>query len=552
MDPSNPNFLVRCESNPALYTRCSMLWMASWAPDSMERLAEAQLKKMTKELLPEAQRPGLVKQMVALHRSLETSGAHDATPRMYLSFVQTWRRIFNMQRSKLSTKIDHLSGGLSKLNEAATEVDKLQKTAGEQRALLTVKQEEADKAMEQIQKSMERAVERRSEVEHLQKKLGNEEVEMTTRKAGVESELSRIAPVLKAAQAAVGNIKSDNLNEIRMLKMPPEAIRDVMEGVLRVMGNFDTSWVSMKRFLGNRSVLSEILNFDSRKITPEIRAGVQELLRQKGESFEEARIYRVSVAAAPLAAWVKANLEYSDVLHRIAPLEASNAELQSDLDASQERLNKCKGALELLDKKVDELKADFAKRTAEAESLKASLQKAEEVLGAAQTLIDKLSGERKRWNETMKDLQGETSSVGGNALLSSAFLAYLADEQEAVRQSTMDDWTESLVSAGLLAAGTNFSLLNFLSSEGEMLRWKAQGLPTDKLSSENAIVILHANLTPLIIDPSSQATEWLKTNLQVGGGSIEVLVPHDPRFGTSLELGVRFGKTLVLQVVITM
>ena len=40
----------------------------------------------------------------------------------------------------------------------------------------------------------------------------------------------------------------------------------------------------------------------------------------------------------------------------------------------------------------------------------------------------------------------------------------------------------------------------FLSTEGELLRWKGQGLPTDKLSSENAIVILHAHSTPLIID----------------------------------------------------
>ena len=63
-------------------------------------------------------------------------------------------------------------------------------------------------------------------------------------------ELSKIAPVLEAARAAVGGIKSDNLNEIRSLKMPPEAIRDVLEGVLRIMGNYDTSWISMKRFLG--------------------------------------------------------------------------------------------------------------------------------------------------------------------------------------------------------------------------------------------------------------------------------------------------------------
>ena len=41
------------------------------------------------------------------------------------------------------------------------------------------------------------------------------------------------------------------------------------------MGNFDTSWISMKRFLGNRSVKDEILNFDSRKITNEMRDSVQ-------------------------------------------------------------------------------------------------------------------------------------------------------------------------------------------------------------------------------------------------------------------------------------
>jgi len=44
------------------------------------------------------------------------------------------------------------------------QVDKLQKTATEQRAELTIKQQQADDAMEQIQKSMETAVERRKEV----------------------------------------------------------------------------------------------------------------------------------------------------------------------------------------------------------------------------------------------------------------------------------------------------------------------------------------------------------------------------------------------------
>merc|ERR550514_2335149 len=119
----------------------------------------------------------------------------------------------------------------------------------------------------------------------------------------------------------------------------------------------------------------------------------------------------------------------------------------------------------------------------------------------------------------------------------------------------LEEWSLAFVQGGLLkphqgvGQGGTFSMQTFLSTEGELLRWKGQGLPTDKLSSENAIVILNAHYTPLIIDPSSQATEWLKTYLQGSGGTIETLVPHEARFGTALELGVRFGKTLVLQEV---
>ena len=94
----------------------------------------------------------------------------------------------------------------------------------------------------------------------------------------------------------------------------------------------------------------------------------------------------------------------------------------------------------------------------------------------------------------------------------------------------LTEWAGGLSAAGMLGGGGGgggagragggdgkgkpFSLLSFLSSEGQLLRWKSQGLPSDKLSSENAIVILNAPQPPLIIDPSSQATGWLKTYLQ--------------------------------------
>ena len=53
-----------------------------------------------------------------------------------------------------------------------------------------------------------------------------------------------------------------------------------------------------------------------------------------------------------------------------------------------------------------------------------------------------------------------------------------------------------------------YDFCRFMSSESEMLRWKAEGLPADNLSMQNGVVILNATLPPLVIDPSTQ----------VGGG----------------------------------
>lgn len=65
-------------------------------------------------------------------------------------------------------------------------------------------------------------------------------------------------PLIAEARQAVGNIKNESLSEIRSLRAPPDVIRDILEGVLRLMGIQDTSWNSMKTFLAKRGVKEEI------------------------------------------------------------------------------------------------------------------------------------------------------------------------------------------------------------------------------------------------------------------------------------------------------
>jgi dynein heavy chain 2 len=86
-------------------------------------------------------------------------------------------------------------------------------------------------------------------MEVLKQKQGEEAVKLEKRKKAIDIELSEIEPLIREAKDAVGNIKPDSLSEIRSLRMPPDVIRDILEAVLRLMGIFDTSWVSMKRYV---------------------------------------------------------------------------------------------------------------------------------------------------------------------------------------------------------------------------------------------------------------------------------------------------------------
>lgn len=122
-------------------------------------------------------------------------------------------------------------------------------------------------------------------MQELQKRSVVEATSLEARKATIDAEMARVGPLLQEARAAVGNIRSEALSEVRALRAPPDVIRDILEGVLLIMGVRDTSWASMRTFLARRGVQDEIRNFDARRITPELRRSVELLLKRSSDSF---------------------------------------------------------------------------------------------------------------------------------------------------------------------------------------------------------------------------------------------------------------------------
>ena len=587
MDSFSDSFAANCESNPAFYTACSFQSMEGWSRESMLELPRlflrqssltgaARFMRREGEERPLTGGTDLVKAFLHIHETCtqlggpsaggsvggQSTGGGDgggacgggggtiATPRHYVTFLKTYKAVYEARKERIHKRQSHLKAGLSKLNEATALVAELKSKAAKQQALLADKQTQADSALHEITASMEKATEQKREMEVLKQQQSEERSKLEKRKKAIDIELSEIGPLIQAAKKAVGNIKPETLTEIRAFRAPPDTIRDILEGVLQIMGVYDTSWGSMRSFLAQRGVKEDIQSFDARRITPEIREKVQNLLERNKASFDPANAKRASLAAAPLAAWVKANIKYSFVLEKIEPLESEQNGLQKSLEKSEEKLKRLMSFLTKIDQKVKEMRARFEALTTEAAKLKIEVEKETEIIAAAENLVGKLEGEHRRWSGQVGELAEELEQLPKRAVLAAGFVTYLSQAPEDQRRSALADWTKfvGLEEAGREGeGGGGFDLRRFLGSESQQLLWKGEGLPSDDLSMENALVILQSEQCPFLVDPSQRATEWLKNHLKEA--RLEVINQQDSNFTTALELAVRFGKTLVIQEV---
>ncbi|GIY28883.1 cytoplasmic dynein 2 heavy chain 1 [Caerostris darwini] len=538
MDYTDPKFIYRCKSNPALYKSCNVLWLDEWNEESMYEVPRLLLSSKDNDILGSAGND-FCKYFLKIH---EQNSQKNQAPRKFVAFIQNYKKIFSLKCSEIQTRKKHLLAGVSKLNEARSLVDKLNSEAMEQSALLAEKQAEADEALRLITTSMSNTGDQKIELEKLKTKIEEENIKLSKRKKDIDLELKEIEPIVQEAKSAVGNIKSEALSEIRSLRAPPDVIRDILEGVLRLMGIFDTSWVSMKSFLSKRGIKEEILAFDARNISPEIRESVEKLLKKNSESFDSKNAKRASAAAAPLAAWVKANVIYSRVLEKIKPLEKEQGKLKHNLASTEKKITKLSTALEDVEEEVSVLRDRLNKFTKEAAQIEINLKQANETIASAETLVSKLDDEYRRWTFQLQEIDQQLEELPMKALLAAAFITYLSAEPEDERRSVVEKWCSEF---GI----EKFSLTQTLSTEREQLVWKNEGLPSDELSVENAICILHNTLVPFLIDPSFQAANWLKANMV--NSQLEVINCHDSNFLTSVEMAVRFGKTLLLQDVDT-
>lgn len=570
MNPPSEGLSSKAATSPALFNRCVLNWFGDWsdqalyqvafeltqsididkgnynAPDSLP-IAFDQLE------MPLSHRDAVVNSMVHVHHSLRTfndrlkrqqNKTTFLTPRQFLDFVAQFVKLFNEKRDDLEEQQRHLNVGLDKLRETVDKVSELKKSLAEKKTELEKKDAEASEKLQRMVADQREAEQRRATSLEVQSALEKQEKEVASRREIVLTDLAKAEPAVEEAQRSVSNIKRQHLTEVRSMQNPPAGVKLALESVCTLLGHKAIDWKTIVSIVRRDDFIASIVNYDNEKqMTPQLRNKMTaEYLSKDDFTFE--RVQRASKACGPLVQWVQAQVEYSAILDRVGPLREEVDQLQEEALQTKAEAKTIENTLNELEESIATYKAEYASLISQTEAIKAEMTRVQSKVDRSMRLLNSLSSERGRWEETSKTFQVQMETIIGDVFLASGFLAYAGLYDQQYRRAMLEDWSLQLSSSGIAFKSQN-ALSEYLSTADERQQWHENSLPVDELCTENAVMLKRFNRYPLIIDPSGRVADFLQNESK--DRRLTVTSFLDSSFVKQLESALRFGNPILIQ-----
>ncbi|KAJ7473097.1 microtubule-binding stalk of dynein motor-domain-containing protein [Mycena galericulata] len=425
-------------------------------------------------------------------------GTTNVTPRHYLDFISHYVRLYTEKRDELEEQQRHLHVGLDKLRDTVTQEAEQKKAASIEIQAALVEQ---DKHIEQ-------------------------------RRAIATADLADAEPAVLDAQTAVSNIKKQHLQEVRGMANPPEAVKLAMESVCTILGHKIDSWRTVQTILRRDDFISGILKFDTTtQMTKQLRDTTKrDFLSRPSYNFET----------------VQPQVRFSEILDKVEPLRNEVQSLEVEAETTKKQAQAIIQMIAELEAKIAKYKEEYALLISETQAIKSEMERVQSKVDRSMKLLESLSSKRGRWESDSRTFDTEMSTIVGDVLLSAAFLAYGGFFDQHYREVMWQEWSNHLSEANIKYK-PELSLTEYLSTADDRLSWQSKSLPSDNLTTENAIMLKRFNRYPLIIDPTGQATTFLLNEYKER--KITVTSFLDEAFLKVLESALRFGNPLLIQEV---
>lgn len=570
MNPPTEGLSSKAATSPALFNRCVLNWFGDWSDQALYQVAyelsgSIDIEKANFSApdslpiefdqlgMPLSHRDAVVNAMVHVHHSMgafnirlqrQQNKTTYLTPRQFLDFVAQFVKLFNEKRDDLEEQQRHLNVGLEKLHETVDKVSDLKKSLADKKSELERKDAEASEKLQRMVADQREAEQRRAASLEIQAALEKQEKEVAKRREVVLDDLAHAEPAVLEAQRSVSNIKRQHLTEVRSMQNPPAGVKLALESVCTLLGHKASDWRTIVSIVRRDDFIASIVNYDNeRQMTPQHRVKMRaEFLSKEEFTFE--RVNRASKACGPLVQWVEAQVTYSEILDRVGPLREEVAQLEEEALQTKAEAKMIENTLTDLERSIATYKIEYAALISQTEAIKAEMARVQSKVDRSMRLLNSLSSERGRWEESSKTFETQMETIIGDVFLAAAFLAYSGLYDQQYRRAMLEDWSLHLFASGIAHKSQN-TLSEYLSTADERQQWHEHTLPVDELCTENAIMLKRYNRYPLIIDPSGRVTQFLQNESKERRLTVTSFL--DGSFVKQLESALRFGNPILIQ-----
>lgn len=98
----------------------------------------------------------------------------------------------------------------------------------------------------------------------------------------------------------------------------------------------------------------------------------------------------------------------------------------------------------------------------------------------------------------------------GDALIASAFVSYIGPFSFRFRQNLWAEQWMIDITDKKIPITPGIDPLDVLATPSDIAVWNGEGLPADRVSIENAAIVVSCTRYPLLIDPQLQGQKWIK------------------------------------------
>lgn len=112
------------------------------------------------------------------------------------------------------------------------------------------------------------------------------------------------------------------------------------------------------------------------------------------------------------------------MLKRVEPLRDELKSLEDQASLNMKNAQDTKDLITQLEQSIAAYKEEYAQLISQAQAIKTDLENVQAKVDRSIALLESLNIERDRWEETSETFRSQMSTIVGDVLLSSAFIAY--------------------------------------------------------------------------------------------------------------------------------